>query len=429
MASTISGEIEMNLSQANAQIRTQQAELKKLRGELKGAQVDADKAGDSLNKQARRARSDLAVFGAQGRGIGQLVQGFTSLAGPVGAVGGAIMATGYAWQKLDEHMKDVISRGVEMQMMSREVSKSIHDDQAKIGTTAIGKAPDKASVGNIFQGIDPESFLNNQREKYGISRETAVSIAEAIGPTAKRKTGKNQSDYTENAYLAADIARVGGGVSAQDTASILKKSPGGMSDPFRKARDIIFEAKGVRLSDEEIKAAYEKNKASKEIQSEKKSNADAVRIEKGGLTDANISKGLTAAQEEKLLQNYRDTFSGTKVIEDKIRSQNTKLAKSKAEVLERRKLENTHDGSVWSNFKKDSWLGWNDIFEVFGRTPQENLQKTRKETTESEQQLKSQFMTESGGTEAQWKELLDLIRKTSEASKETSTSIRTGMGM
>jgi hypothetical protein len=336
------------------------------------------------------------------------------------------MGVGIAWQKLDEHMKDVIDRGIDMQMMSRELSKSIHDDQAKIGTTAIGKAPEKASIGNIFPGIDPESFINTQREKYGISRETAIGIAEAIGPTAQRKKGQAKTDYTNKAFMAADIAKVAGGVSAQDASSFLAKNQS-ISDPFKKARDIIYDVKKVRLSEQEVKDAYEKNKASAEIQSEKRSNVEAVRIEKGGLTPANIARGLTAAQEEKLLQNYRDTFSGSKLIEQKIRDQDAKLAKARAEWLERRKLENTHEGSVWSNFKKDSYLGWTDIAEVFGRTPAEKLAKTQKDVRETEQELKNQFMGQTGATKEQWDELIRLIRITAESTKTTSTSVTSGL--
>ena len=432
MASEIKGEIEMNLAQANATIRAQNAEIKKLRTELKGTQVDADKAGDSLNKQARRARSDLAVFGAQGRLIGQAAQGLTSLVGPIGVVGGAVMGVSYAWEKLDEHMRSVIARGVEMKMMNYDIAKSIHEDQAKIGENIIKGTPEKTRVSNLLSGIKPETFINEMREKYGISKEDALQIVEAIGPSAQRKKVAKASKYIEDAYAVADIARVAGGVSIKAISSSLVKIPS-ISDVYDKARQIIKEETGVPMTKAQTKEKYEKGLADKAIQAEASANIAAVKIEKGALTPGNISKALTAKQEEQLLQNYRDFFSGAKDIESKIREQKRKTAASKAEMLGRRKLEmevaekaETKEFSgygSWENYKEAFWLGYTDIVEFFSKTPAQKFQKQK----EFEEEVLTETKGVSGMNEEQWNEFIRLIRSTSESTKETATAITTEM--
>lgn len=255
MASTISGEIEMNLSQANAQIRSQQAELKKLRGELKGTQVDSDKAGDSLNKQSRRARSDLAVFGAQGRVIGQFAQGFTSLAGPVGLVGAAVMGVGVAWNMVTSEIEEATKRAEEFKKSMKSIDDAAVKESASRAGGAITAAESNIGLGLTYR--DPEEYKREAQRNYGFTQEQSGGIMSAVQKQASKQPKENREIFLESVMIAAQAAELGAEIDPVEAAKKLASDPVAMLRAQKRQRfsavaKIASDTYGFRITAEQV---------------------------------------------------------------------------------------------------------------------------------------------------------------------------------
>lgn len=341
MASEIKGEIEMNLAQANATIRAQEVELKKLRTALKGTQVDADKAGDSLNKQARRARSDLAVFGAQGRLIGQAAQGLTSLVGPIGVVGGAVMAAGYAWEKFDEHMKSVIARSVEMGATQREINRSMNEDAAKLAEKRLAGTEERAKLQTLYPGQDAEALVSGTVKASGIEEEIIRRVLIAVGPKAKKMSASDRAIYLDKVLGVFRIANIGGGVPAEDIIKDLGKTKA-IGDIGTRAARITSESSGTRITKNEVVDAWVKNSQLLENQAKAKLARDKEEIESRNKQKDAIKANIDALEPSKQLEFYRENVPGFKKTEKEIRDK-SEAAKKSADAR-RKMLEETTFG-------------------------------------------------------------------------------------
>lgn len=273
MASTISGEIEMNLSQANAQIRTQQAELKKLRTEMRGTQVDSDKAGDSLNKQARRARSDLAVFGAQGRVMGQFAQGFTSLAGPVGLVGAAVMGVGVAWNMVTSEIEEATKRAEEFKKSMKSVDDAAVKESAGRAGGAITAAESNIGLGLTYR--DPEEYKREAQRKYGFTQEQSGGIMSAVQKQAAKIPKENREIFLDSIFRAVQVAELGAGIDpaeaakklAADTTAMMRARKG---ERFSSVAKIASDTYGYRITSEQVEANVNKQLKKPEILEKKR---------------------------------------------------------------------------------------------------------------------------------------------------------------
>ena len=233
MASNISGEIEMKLDKANATIRSQADELKKLRGEMKSTQVEAKKtgesmvkSGDSLNKHARRARSDLAVFGAQGRVIGQFAQGFTSLAGPVGLIGAAVMGVGVAWSAVSSEIEEAKKRAEEFKKSMDKLDEGAVKESGLRATEAQKSAESNIGLGLVYR--DPEEYKREAQRKYGFTQEQAGGVLGAVMPAAKKIPKENREIFLRSIMDAVQVAQIGAGMDPVVAAKALASNPSAM---------------------------------------------------------------------------------------------------------------------------------------------------------------------------------------------------------
>jgi hypothetical protein len=273
MASTISGEIEMNLSQANAQIRSQQAELKKLRSEMRGTQVDADKAGDSLNKQARRARSDLAVFGAQGRVMGQVAQGFTSLAGPVGLVGAAVMGVGVAWNLVTSEIEEATKRAEEFKKSMKAIDDAAVKESAGRAGGAITAAESNIGLGLTYR--DPEEYKREAQRKYGFTQEQSGGIMSAVQKQASKIPKENREIFLDSIFRAVQAAELGAGIDPSEAAKKLAADPTAMmrarkGERFSSVAKIASDTYGYRITAEQVEANMSRQLKKPEILEKKR---------------------------------------------------------------------------------------------------------------------------------------------------------------
>jgi hypothetical protein len=391
MTTSVKGEIEMKLDQANAQIRAQQEELKKLRSEMKKTQKESDTTGDSLNKQARRARSDLAVFGAQGRVIGQFAQGFTSLIGPIGLIGGAVMAAGYAWEKFDEHMKGVIARSVELGSAQRDLSRSMNEDAAKLGEKRIAGSESRAKLQVMYPGQDAEKLVTDTVQGTGIEEEIVRKVLIAVGPKAKKLTGADRVNYLDKVFSTFKIANIGPGVPAEDIIKNIEKNKS-IGDIGSRAASIASETFGTRITKKEAVDSWVKNAQSQEIQKREKLAGDKVQIESRNKQQEAIKANLESLDPAKQLEFYRGSVPAFGKAEKEVREKSEAAKKARdAYYEERRQVSLEGDQNtppLVSILRGDGWKG---VWAMMGKDRQEEARKTSAELSETAQSAANQI--------------------------------------
>jgi hypothetical protein len=275
MGSTISGEIEMKLDKANATIARQSAELKKIRGEMKETQAEAkktgesmEKSGDSLNKQARRARSDLAVFGAQGRVIGQFAQGFTSLAGPVGLVGAAVMGVGVAWSAVSSEIEEAKKRAEEFKKSMDKLDEGAVKESGSRATEAQKAAESNAGLALVYR--DPEEMKREMQKKYGFTQEQAGGIMGATAGIVKKMPKENREIAMESISMAVLAAQLGGGIDPVVAAKALASNPSAMMQARKRysydaAARVTGGIMGFKITPEEMEANVQAQRKKPEV--------------------------------------------------------------------------------------------------------------------------------------------------------------------
>jgi hypothetical protein len=275
MGSTISGEIEMKLDKANATIARQAAELKKIRGEMKETQAEAkktgesmEKSGDSLNKQARRARSDLAVFGAQGRVIGQFAQGFTSLAGPVGLIGAAVMGVGVAWSAVSSEIEEAKKRAEEFKKSMNKLDEGAVKESGSRATEAQKAAESNAGLALVYR--DPEEMKREMQKKYGFTQEQAGGIIGATAGIVKKMPKENREIAMESIAMAVLAAQLGGGIDPVVSAKSLASNPSAMRKALNRysydaAARVTGGIMGFKITPEEMEANVQAQRKKPEV--------------------------------------------------------------------------------------------------------------------------------------------------------------------
>jgi hypothetical protein len=264
MGNTVTGEIEMKYDKLQASYRAQAEELKKLRGEMKSTQAEAkktgdsmEKSGDSLNKQARRARSDLAVFGAQGRVIGQFAQGFTSLAGPVGLVGAAVMGVGVAWSAVSSEIEEAKKRAEEFKKSMDKLDEGAVKESGSRATEAQKAAESNAGLALVYR--DPEEMKREMQKKYGFTQEQAGGIMGATAGIVKKMPKENRETAMESIAMAVFAAQLGGSIDPVVAAKALASNPAAMMKartryPYDAASKVASGVYGYKTTPEEMKA-------------------------------------------------------------------------------------------------------------------------------------------------------------------------------
>jgi hypothetical protein len=425
MASNISGEIEMKLDKANATIRSQADELKKLRGEMRSTQAEAkktgesmEKSGDSLNKQARRARSDLAVFGAQGRVIGQFAQGFTSLLGPIGLIGGTVMAASYAWEKFDEHMKGVIARSVELGSTQRELNRSMNEDAAKLGEKRIAGSEGRAKLQGIYQGQDAEKLVTDTVQSTGIEEEIVRKVLIAVGPRAKRLTGADRANYLDKVFSTFKIANIGGGVESDKIVEDFAKNPSITSIKGRAGR-----IAGMKPDD--IVGNWMRFAGSEEVQKREKLARDKAQIDSRNKQQEAIKSNLEALDPAKQLEFYRGSVPAFSKAEKEIREKIEVAKKAKDardKILEQTSTSwgpgNTPEsvGELGSRLGELFTVGWKDAWASMGPDSGKALTKARTELQETSRSAAQQIGIPQ-----------ELLMRLINATEATATTITTDM--
>jgi hypothetical protein len=262
MAVTVTGEIEMKYEKLQAAYRAQREELKKLKAEFKEAQAEAkktgdslDKAGDSLNKQARRARSDLAVFGAQGRVIGQFAQGFTSLAGPVGLVGAAVMGVGVAWSAVSSEIEEAKKRAEEFKKSMDKLDEGAVKESGSRATEAQKAAESNAGLALIYK--DPEKIKRDVQKRFGFTQEQAGGIMAATSVQVRKLQPEKRDEAIQGIFTAALAAQLSGidpVAAAKELASNRPAMSAALKGADYKSASLIASSiYGFRVSPDEIK--------------------------------------------------------------------------------------------------------------------------------------------------------------------------------
>ena len=423
MATSISGEIEMKLDKANATIRSQADELKKLRSEMKSTQAEAkktgesmEKSGDSLNKQARRARSDLAVFGAQGRVVGQLAQGFTSLLGPIGLIGGTVMAAGYAWEKFDEHMKGVIARSVELGSAQRDLNRSMNEDAAKLGEKRIAGSESRAKLQVMYPGQDAEKLVTDTVQGTGIEEEIVRKVLIAVGPKAKKLTGADRVNYLDKVFSTFKIANIGPGVPAEDIIKNIEKNKS-IGDIGSRAASIASETFGTRITKKETVDSWVKNVQSQEIQKREKLAIDKVQIESRNKKQEAIKANLESLDPAKQLEFYRGSVPAFSKAEKEVRDKAEAAKKARdAYYEERRQVSLEGDQNTPPLVSILRGEGWKGVLAMMGKDRQEEARKTSAELSETAQSAANQIGIP-----------VELLMRLVNATETTATTITTDM--
>ena len=268
MTTSVKGEIEMKLDQANAQIRAQQEELKKLRTEMKRTQKESDTTGDSLNKQARRARSDLSVFGAQGRVIGQFAQGFTSLAGPVGLIGAAVMGVGVAWSAVSSEIEEAKKRAEEFKKSMDKLDEGAVKESGSRATEAQKAAESNAGLALVYR--DPEETKREMQKKYGFTQEQAGGIMGATAGIVKKMPKENREAAMESISMAVLAAQLGGGIDPVVSAKSLASNPSAMKKALNRysydaAARVTSGIMGFKITPEEMEANVQAQRKKPEV--------------------------------------------------------------------------------------------------------------------------------------------------------------------
>jgi F0F1-type ATP synthase assembly protein I len=268
MTTSVKGEIEMKLDQANAQIRAQQEELKKLRSEMKKTQKESDTTGDSLNKQARMARSELSVFGAQGAMVGKLAQGFTSLAGPVGLVGAAVMGVGVAWNAVSSEIEEAKKRAEEFKKSMDKLDEGAVKESGSRATEAQKAAESNAGLALIYK--DPEKMKREMQKKYGFTQEQAGGIMGATAGIVKKMPKENRETAMESIAMAVIAAQLGGGIDPVVSAKSLASNPSAMKKALNRysydaAARVTGGIMGFKITPEEIEANVQAQRKKPEV--------------------------------------------------------------------------------------------------------------------------------------------------------------------
>jgi len=218
-----------------------------------------EKSGDSLNKQARRARSDLAVFGAQGRVIGQFAQGFTSLAGPVGAIGAAVMGVGVAWSALSSEIEEAKKRAEEFKKSMDKLDEGAVKESGSRAAEAQKAAESNIGLGLVYR--DPEEYKREAQRKYGFTQEQAGGILGAVMPTAKKIPKENREIFLQSVMNAVQVAQMGAGIDPVVAAKALASNPSAMMQArlgrrFDAGAKVASGAFGFRVTSEQIEENF-----------------------------------------------------------------------------------------------------------------------------------------------------------------------------
>jgi hypothetical protein len=391
MTTSVKGEIEMKLDQANAQIRAQQEELKKLRTEMKKTQSESNTTGDTLTKQAKNARRELSVFGAQGRVIGQFAQGFTSLLGPIGLIGGTVMATSYAWEKFDEHMKGVISRSVELGSAQRDLTRSMNEDAAKLGEKRISGSESRAKLQVMYPGQDAEKLVTDTVLNTGIEEDIIRNVLIAVGPRAKRLTVADRANYLDKVFATFKIANIGPGVPAEDIIKNIDKNKS-IGDIGSRAASIASETFGTRITKKEAVDSWVKNVQSQEIQKREKLAIDKVQIESRNKQKDAIKANLEALDPAKQLEFYRGSIPAFGKAEKEVREKAESAKKARdAYYEERRQVSLEGDQNTPPLVSILRGEGWKGLWAMMGKDRQEEARKTSAELSETAQSAANQI--------------------------------------